>query len=358
MLASDFVLHGALNLLEKVRDGQLRLDRTIEVSVTNTAEKKRILRRLTPNLVTLVHLLKQNRADFYIAIKRGLPKEKGKEAAVASLESQRASRRADVEYARQQATRMQTLLEGGAASQAELEQAQTALSTSQAQLQAIEAQLREQNVALAFHSVSAPVAGIVGDVPVRVGDSVTRSSVLTTIDQNAGLEVYINVPVQEAPRLKLGLPIHVLDDRGQLLGDETLSYVAASVDPATQSVLAKAVLHATKNVRTEQFVHAQIVWTKEPALLAPLVALDRINGQFFAYVAEGGEGGKKVVRQRAIETGPVIGNDYVVKSGLKAGETLIVSGVQKIGDGVPVKVSPAGASPAPASPGAPGGKGE
>ncbi|HEV3137162.1 MAG TPA: sigma-70 factor domain-containing protein, partial [Pirellulales bacterium] len=43
MLASDFVLQGAVHLLEKVRDGALRLDRTIEVSVTNTLEKKRIL---------------------------------------------------------------------------------------------------------------------------------------------------------------------------------------------------------------------------------------------------------------------------------------------------------------------------
>lgn len=266
------------------------------------------------------------------------------EAAVASLESQRAARRADVDYARQQASRMQTLLDGGAASQAELEQAQTALSTSQAQLQAIEAQIREQNVALAYHRVSAPVAGIVGDVPVRVGDSVTRSTVLTTIDQNAGLEIYINVPVQEASKLKVGLPVHVFDDRGQLLADETVSFVSTSVDPATQSVLAKTVLHATSGVRTEQFVHAQIVWTKEPALLAPLVALDRINGQFFAYVAERGEGGALVARQRAVELGPMVGNDYVVTAGLKPGETLIVSGVQKIRDGAPVAIGKPAAS--------------
>ncbi len=48
MLASDFVLQGAVDLLEKVRDGTLRLDRTIEVSVTNTAEKKRIICRAGP----------------------------------------------------------------------------------------------------------------------------------------------------------------------------------------------------------------------------------------------------------------------------------------------------------------------
>ena len=68
MLASDFILQGAVHLLEKVRDGSLRLDRTIEVSVTNTQEKKRILRRLGPNLETLAKLLHENQRDFHITI--------------------------------------------------------------------------------------------------------------------------------------------------------------------------------------------------------------------------------------------------------------------------------------------------
>jgi multidrug efflux pump subunit AcrA (membrane-fusion protein) len=76
-----------------------------------------------------------------------------------------------------------------------------------------------------------------------------------------------------------------------------------------------------------------------------VVALNRINGVFFAYVAEPGEGGTMVARQRAIEPGPVVGNDYVVRSGLSAGEKLIVSGVQKIRDGAPVTI---GAPAAPA----------
>ncbi len=73
MLASDFMLRGAVALLEKVRDRQLRLDRTIEVSVAVTAEKTDILRRLKPNLVTLVHLLEQNRRDYLVAINRREP---------------------------------------------------------------------------------------------------------------------------------------------------------------------------------------------------------------------------------------------------------------------------------------------
>jgi RNA polymerase primary sigma factor len=70
ILATDYVLEGAVVALEKVRDGELRLDRTIEVSVTNTTEKRNIMRRLGPNLITLRHLLSQNRRDFCIAINR------------------------------------------------------------------------------------------------------------------------------------------------------------------------------------------------------------------------------------------------------------------------------------------------
>jgi RND family efflux transporter MFP subunit len=266
------------------------------------------------------------------------------QAAVASLESQRAARQADVDYARQQASRMKTLLAAGAASQAELEQAQTAQASGEAQLRAIEAQIREQSVALAYHRVSAPVAGVVGDVPVRVGDSVTKSTVLTTIDQNAGLEVYVNVPVQQASELKPGLGVHLLDEQGRALADEKVSFVSPAVDPATQSVLAKAVLHEAGGVRSEQFVRARIVWSQAPALTVPLVALDRINGQYFAFVVEKGEAGSPVARQRAVEPGALVGNDYVVTSGLKPGEQVIVSGVQKVRDGAPVAATPATAA--------------
>jgi RND family efflux transporter MFP subunit len=274
------------------------------------------------------------------------------EAAVASLESQLASRKADRQQARQQAERMKTLLAAGATSQAEAEQAETGLATAEAQLLATEALLREQRVALSYHTVSAPTAGVVGDIPVRIGDRVTRSTVLTTIDRNAGLELYINVPVQEAANLRPGLPVHLVDDRGAVFATERLSFVSPSVDGATQSVLAKATLERSEGLRTEQFVRARVVWSERPTLTAPVVALNRIGGQYFAYVAEGDDTGAVVARQRVVRPGPLVGNDYVIESGLKAGERLIVSGVQRIADGAPVKVTPA-ATPA-ATPGAKG----
>ena len=70
MLATDFVLQGAVSALEKVQAGELRLDRTVEVSVTNTSEKKLILKRMKPNLETLRKLLVANAEDYRIAISK------------------------------------------------------------------------------------------------------------------------------------------------------------------------------------------------------------------------------------------------------------------------------------------------
>ncbi len=75
MLATDYVLQGAARLLEKVRDRELRLDRTIEVSVTNTSEKRRIMQRLGPNLHTLQQLLKRNWRDYRMAISTRVPQQ-------------------------------------------------------------------------------------------------------------------------------------------------------------------------------------------------------------------------------------------------------------------------------------------
>ncbi|EMI41502.1 MULTISPECIES: RNA polymerase sigma factor RpoD/SigA [Pirellulaceae] len=73
MMATDFMLQAALKLLQQVRDKQLRLDRTIEVSVTNASEKKAIMKRIVPNTRTLGHLLAQNRGDYLVAVNKSQP---------------------------------------------------------------------------------------------------------------------------------------------------------------------------------------------------------------------------------------------------------------------------------------------
>lgn len=273
------------------------------------------------------------------------------EAAVGTLEAQRASREADLAYWTQQSTRLGALLAAGAVSQQEFDQADAQRRSGVAQLAAVDQQIREQRVELGYHRVLAPAAGVVGDIPVRVGDRVTRSSVLTTVDDNQGLEVYLQVPVQQAPDLSLGLPVRLVDDRGATLSTTTITFVAPSVDPATQSVLAKAALDTPGDLRNDQFVRARIVWRSSEGLTAPLVSMTRINGRFFAFVAEGA-GDQTVARQRPVDLGALVGNDYVVLKGLSVGDRLIVSGVQKIGDGAPVAVTTASAAPVAAPVGA------
>jgi RND family efflux transporter MFP subunit len=234
------------------------------------------------------------------------------------------------------------LYAAGAVSQREQAQAETAMRTAEAALQAVDEQIRQQKAELAYYRVTALTSGIVGDIPVRQGDRVTTSTVLTTVDQNDVLEIYVSVPVQQAPGLRIGLPIRIVDDRGQVLATNKVTFISPTVEP-TQTVLAKATLvDGRGKFRHDQLVRAQLVWRSEPGLTVPLTAVTRINGQYFAYVVEK-QGEMTVARQKGLTLGPLVGNDYVVLDGLKPGEQLITGGVQKIRDGAPVM---AGAPPA------------
>jgi RND family efflux transporter MFP subunit len=272
------------------------------------------------------------------------------QAALASLQSMRPSRESDVEFARQQVARNRTLLDAGAISQREVEQFEAQLRSAEAQLKALDEQIRQQRSQLNYYRVTAPIAGTVGDIPVNVGDRVTRSTVMTTIDENGALEVYIKVPVQQAPQLKLGLPVRLVDDRGQILATNRITFISPNVDTSTQSVLAKAqVVEGGQQFRADQFVRARVVWSSAPGLTVPVTGVVRINAQFFVFVAEKSDTGM-TAKQKPVDLGEIVGNEYVVKSGLQPGEQLIVSGLQKIRDGAPVMAAPPGGMPPQGAP--------
>ncbi len=259
---------------------------------------------------------------------------------IASLESVRAQREIDVTYARQEADRATKLLAAGAASQMDADRAANDLKAAEAQLRTAQEQIRTARTDLAYYRVTAPTAGIVGDIPVREGDRVTKSTLLTSIDANAGLEVYINVPVQQAPKLRVGLPVRIVDENGATIVEQKINFVSPSVDEKTQTVLVKTPVSVPGTLRTEQYVRSFVIWTTEPGLTIPVTSVTRINGQWFAFVAEPGEGGKGLVaKQRSVELGPVVGNFYTVSKGLKPGEELITAGIQKIRDGAPVQAA-------------------
>jgi RND family efflux transporter MFP subunit len=259
------------------------------------------------------------------------------QAAVRSSESNRAGAEADVQYWRQQVTRLEALLTAGAISRVEFEQAQNSLKTAESKLASIDAQVSQERVQLRYYRITAPQAGTVGDIQLRVGDRVTEATVITTIDENRSLEIYIEVPLDRAPDLRPGLPVQLLDPAGKVAMTNPITFIAPRVDEATQSVLVKSLLkEAPTQLRSQQFVRARIVWSNAPGLTVPVVAVTRISGQYFCFVAEG-QGDALVARQRPVQVGEVIGDDYVVLGGLKAGDRVVVSGIQKVGDGARIK---------------------
>jgi RND family efflux transporter MFP subunit len=260
------------------------------------------------------------------------------QATVRSQQDTRSARVASLALARRQYERTSALLAEGIASQADMDQAKAALDSAQAELQAVGAQVREQQEELRYYRVASPTAGIVGDIPVRVGDRVTVSTLLTTVDQpgGAGLEAYVSVPVERAAQLRTGMPVRILDGTGAVAAESRVTFISSQADPQTQTVLVKARIENAAGLRTSQFTRARVVWGTQSIPTVPVLAVSRISGQYFAFVAEG-QDGALVAKQRPVKVGDIVGNDYAVLEGVKPGDRVIVSGTQFLRDGAPVK---------------------
>jgi RND family efflux transporter MFP subunit len=258
-------------------------------------------------------------------------------ATVGSQEATHAAKIANVKYAEQQLARTKQLAQEGVVSRQALDESQAAYDAAKAELGALEAQVREQRVQLKYYSVAAQTSGIVGDIPVHEGDRVTTSTVLTTIDQPGSLELYVSVPVEKSGDLALNKRVEVLDSSGAKVSEGRISFISPKVDDQTQSILVKTTVNNNDGkLRTSQFTRARIIWGSRPGLLIPVLAVTRVNGQFFAYIAEGEQGKPLAAHQRQVRLGDMIGNDYVVLEGIKPGEKVITSGTQMLFEGAPV----------------------
>jgi RND family efflux transporter MFP subunit len=258
------------------------------------------------------------------------------EATVNSQEATRLAQESNLNLARVNLERAKKLAEAGVIAKSDLDNAQTNYDTAVAQLKSLEHQVEQQKVELRYYKVSSPMDGIVGDIPVRVGDRVIVSTLLTTVDEPGALEAYLYIPAARGKDLRLGLPVKLLDEAGNVRTTSQITFVSPQVDPETQTVLAKAAVPNSKaNLRIAQQVRAQVVWGSAAGPVAPVLAVTRINGQFFVFVAEKNAKGT-IARQRGVKVGEIIGNDYAVLDGLKPGDHLIVSGTQFLQDGAPV----------------------
>ena len=259
------------------------------------------------------------------------------QAAVKSQVSATAAQVAQVKWAQQNYDRVNGLANAGVVSKQDLDQARANLDAAQAQLHSLDAQVSEQQVQLHYYKVVAPRAGMVGDVPVRVGDRVVTTSPLTTVDRPGSLEAYIYVPIEKSAQLKINLPVQIVDASGSSLAASRITFISPQVDTATQTVLVKATIaNSNDSLRTAQFIRARVVWSSQEKPVVPVVAVSRIGGLYFAFVAEPDHKGGYVVHQKPLQIGQIVGNNYVVLDGVKPGDKVVVSGTQFLTDGVPV----------------------
>jgi len=255
------------------------------------------------------------------------------QATVNSQEQSKAAQEANLAWAKQQYERVSALAAAGVVSKQDLDQAKSNLDNAQAQLHSLDAQLQEQQVQLRYYRVTAPTTGIVGDIPVRVGDRVTNTTTLTTVDKPGSLEAYVYIPVERSSQLKMNMPVQIVDGTGNIIADSRISFLSPEVDNTTQTVLIKArIANNEDKLRNQQFIRARVVWGMHQGPVVPVLAVSRIGGQYFAFVAED-QNGKLVAHQKALRVGDMIGNDYVVLDGVKPGDKIIVSGTQFLVDG-------------------------
>jgi len=259
------------------------------------------------------------------------------QATVEGQVSTEAQKKAVFEYAQRELDRQQHLFDAGVSSKQTYEQAVQAFDNSKADWDASKAASVTQQRQLAYYNLTAPFDGVVGDIPVHIGDYVSPQTLLTTVDENADLEAYVYIPTEKSGDIRLGTPVQVVSTTGEVIENTKVDFISQQVDNAVQGVLVKAPVHGTMDrFRTEQLVKARVIWSTSPTPTVPVLAITRIGGQPFVYVATE-VNGATVAKQRSVTLGDTVGNDYAVKTGLKPGERVIVSGTQFLIDGTPVQ---------------------
>lgn len=298
-------------------------------------------------------------ANTEAAIESALADKAGAEANLKMMKANRLSKVANVKFAQAQFERYQGLNKEGAVSAENVDDRRNRLSVAEAEVEAIDAQIKAQEALVSrssktvaqataamqeqqeqknYFTVCAPFNGVVGDIPVRVGDYVDPNTVLTTVDEDFPLELYIAVPTTQSKNLRIGQAAQIIDDTGAVADQGKIFFVSPQVDQRDQSVLAKAVFdNKTHKFRSGQIVNARVVWDKVNAITVPVAAVSRMSGQDFVFVAEDDAKGSVHAKQKAVKLGEIQGNEYRVLSGVQSGERVITSGIQNLADGVPVK---------------------
>jgi RND family efflux transporter MFP subunit len=262
---------------------------------------------------------------------------------VASVESQRATERqkkALYDYNVQENERQRKLFEAGITSRSVYDVALQALDNSKADYESAAGSTKTQEEQLAYYTIRAPFDGVVGDIPVHVGDYVSPSTMLTTVDEGKDLEAYIYIPTERAGQVRQGLEVELTDTSGKVLDHTRIDFLSPQVDSTLQGILVKAPVHAGPEVlRNAQLIKARVIWSTSQMAVVPVLAVTRQGGQSFVFVVRQ-QNGMSVASQTGVVLGETVGNSYSVTSGLSAGDKVIVSSTQFLINGMPVMLLP------------------
>ena len=266
---------------------------------------------------------------------------------LASVEAARGTERqkkALYDYNTSEIARQQKLFDAGVTSRDIFEQAQQAFQNTKADYESATALRKTQEEQLAFYTVRAPFDGVVGDIPVHVGDFASPMnsppSVLTTVDEGKDLEAYIYVPTERSSQVRQGLAVELIDTNGKLIEKTKIDFLSPEVDSTMQEILVKAPVHATPEVlRTAQMVKARVIWSTTPMAVVPVLAVSRQGGQSFVFVAHQ-QSGHTFAIQTPVTLGDTVGNSYSITSGLNVGDRVIVSSTQFLVNNMPVMPLP------------------
>lgn len=261
----------------------------------------------------------------------------------ATVDSQRATERqkkALFDYNAVEVERQRKLFEAGVTSHDVYDQARQAYDNSKADYESAVEARKTQEELLAYYTIRAPFDGVVGDIPLHVGDFVSPlsspASLLTTVDENKDLEAYIYIPTERAGQVRPGLSVDLTDTNGKLLEKTSVDFVSAQVDSTLQGILVKAPVHVPLEIlRNAQLVKARVIWSTSPMAVIPVLAVTRQGGQSFVFVAKD-QGGHFTAHQTPVTLGDTVGNTYSVPSGLTAGDKVIVTNTQFLVEGMPV----------------------
>lgn len=268
------------------------------------------------------------------------------QATVASQTATERQKKATYDYDNVELERQKKLFAAGVTSKEALDQAQQSFDNAKADYEAARGTREMQEQTLGYYTIRAPFDGVVGDVPVHVGDYVSptmgsNAMALTTVDQGGDLEAYIYIPTERASEVRNGLAVELYDTAGKLLEKSKIDFVSPQVDPSLQGILAKAPVHRTADImRNAQLIKAKVIWSTKPMVVVPVLAVTRQGGQTFVFVARKQGNGQYIAAQSPVNLGDAVGNGYSITSGLNAGDEVVVSSTQFLVNGMPVSLIP------------------